>query len=278
MFEYPLLPGVTPENRAHGRPDVSGLRRPVEGSGRGHHGRRVEGAGLGSPNHPDAMSVFKVNLQTGKVEHRIKTGYLVGVERDDIKTVGGASPGAVVVGRAHIYVSNATNDSISIVNPDSGAIEAQIELLVPASSGCAACFRSGGARARRVAAVRRVRRAERGRGGRSEDAASSRATSRRPGSPRSSRCHATAARSIVSSAKGLGSGRNGGPGFVDAGAACIPATSCRARCRSCGARRRAARRTTRQVSATRTSARGAGRAGSVRTAAYAGRSSTSSSW
>jgi hypothetical protein len=38
------------------------------------------------------MSVFKVNLQSGKVEHRIKTGYLVGVERDDIKTVGRRQP------------------------------------------------------------------------------------------------------------------------------------------------------------------------------------------
>src|SRR5262249_33095736 len=87
--------------------------------------------GLGPLNHPDAMSVFKVNLSTGQVEHRIKTGYLVGVDREGIKTVGGASPGALVVGTHGIYVSNATNDSISIINPDTGAIETQIELKVP---------------------------------------------------------------------------------------------------------------------------------------------------
>jgi YVTN family beta-propeller protein len=131
MFEYPLLPGVTPDNRR-----TAGLTFPAYGvpSKEAEEGTMAEGLkvpGLGSPNHPDAMSVFKVNLQTGKVEHRIKTGYLVGVERDDIKTVGGASPGSVVVGSRAIYVSNATNDLISIVNPDSGAIEAQIELLVP---------------------------------------------------------------------------------------------------------------------------------------------------
>jgi hypothetical protein len=72
--------------------------------------------GLGSPNHPDAMSVFGVDLAAGTVVQRIKTGYLVGVDRDDITTVGGASPGALVAGRERVYVANATNDTISIID------------------------------------------------------------------------------------------------------------------------------------------------------------------
>jgi hypothetical protein len=87
--------------------------------------------GLGSPNHPDAMSVFQVDLETGDILHRLKTGYLVGVERDDILTVGGASPGALAVGSRFIYVANASNDTISVINAESGALETDIELNVP---------------------------------------------------------------------------------------------------------------------------------------------------
>ncbi len=131
MFEYPLLPGVTPTNR-----ETAGLSFPAYGipSTEAEEGVIVDGVsipGLGSPNHPDAMSVFQVDLETGSVLHRIKTGYLVGVERDDILTVGGASPGALAVGSRRIYVANASNDTISEIDAETGAIEAEIELNVP---------------------------------------------------------------------------------------------------------------------------------------------------
>ena len=44
----------------------------------------------------DAISAIAAEARV----QRIKTGYLVGVDRDDITTVGGASPGALVAGRA----------------------------------------------------------------------------------------------------------------------------------------------------------------------------------
>ncbi len=131
MFEYPLLPGVTPATRG-----TAGLSFPAYGipSKEAEEGVSVDGRfipGLGSPNHPDAMSVFKVNLKTGKVEQRIKTGYLVGVRRDDLTTVGGASPSSLAVGRKFIYVSNATNDNVSIIDSTSGRVVGQIDLKVP---------------------------------------------------------------------------------------------------------------------------------------------------
>jgi hypothetical protein len=87
--------------------------------------------GLGSPNHPDAMSVFRVDVESGRVTARIKTGYLVGADRDDITTVGGASPGALVAGTRYVYVANATNDTISIIEQASGNVAGQVELNVP---------------------------------------------------------------------------------------------------------------------------------------------------
>lgn len=131
MFEYPLLPGVTSTSGP-----TSGLSFPAYGvpSKEAEEGVVVDGKkipGLGSPNHPDAMSVFKVNLETGKVEAKIKTGYLVGQRRGDINTVGGASPSTVVVGKRFAYVSNATNDTITVIDVGSDKIVGQIELLVP---------------------------------------------------------------------------------------------------------------------------------------------------
>jgi YVTN family beta-propeller protein len=131
MYEYPLLPGVKPETRR-----TAGLDFPAYGvpSKEAEEGVKVNGIfipGLGSPNHPDAMSVFKVNLAAGKVVRKIKTGYLVGVERDQIKTVGGASPGSLVVGDRFIYVANATNDTISIIDSENDTVAAQIELKLP---------------------------------------------------------------------------------------------------------------------------------------------------
>jgi YVTN family beta-propeller protein len=136
MFEYPLVPGVTPDTRA-----ASGLPFPAYGVP-SHEARDgvvtasgVRVPGLGDPNVPEAMSVFGMNLADGRVTARIKTGYLVGAERDDLTTVGGASPGAVVAGRRYVYVANATNDTISVIDAAAGRIVREIELNVPGLEG-----------------------------------------------------------------------------------------------------------------------------------------------
>ncbi len=131
MFEYPLLPGVTEANRAK-----AGLTFPAYGvpSKEAEEGVLAEGLqvpGLGSPNHPDAMSVVRVDLQTGAVDARAKTGYLVGADRDGVRTIGGASPGAVAAGHREVFVSNATNDTVSVLDADTGRAKAQIAIDVP---------------------------------------------------------------------------------------------------------------------------------------------------
>jgi YVTN family beta-propeller protein len=131
MFEYPLVPGVTRETRAERGLPFPAYGVPSKEAEEGVAVGDVRVPGLGSPNHPDAMSVFGVDLAAGTVVQRIKTGYLVGVDRDDITTVGGASPGALVAGRERVYVANATNDTISIIDSAGGAVLAEIELTVP---------------------------------------------------------------------------------------------------------------------------------------------------
>jgi DNA-binding beta-propeller fold protein YncE len=77
--------------------------------------------GLGSPNVPQASSVYVFN--TGQqptappLAKSIKTGLLVGEVDRGIKTFSGSHPNAVAVGREAIYVSNGNNDSVSILHP-----------------------------------------------------------------------------------------------------------------------------------------------------------------
>jgi len=135
MYEYPLLPGVTEETRHSAGLVFPAYGVPSREAEQGTVAEGVEVPGLGDPNDADAMSVFEVDLEAGAVARRVKTGYLVGAERDDLLTVGGASPAAVAVGRDAVYVANATNDTISVIDPASGEIVADIELTVPGLEG-----------------------------------------------------------------------------------------------------------------------------------------------
>ncbi len=217
MFEYPLLPGVTEENR-----ETAGLSFPAYGvpSKEAEEGTTAEGLtvpGLGSPNHPDAMSLFRVDLASGLVTARLKTGYLVGGERDGRRTIGGSSPGGVVAGRRWIYVSNATNDTITVVDAAGGTVAGEIELNVPGLERLRGVIPFGLALSpdegrlfvacaglNAVAVVDTGRRAVEG--------------YIPAGWFASSVAVSKDGRTLfVSSAKGLGSGPNGGRGFVDPG-------------------------------------------------------------
>lgn len=215
MFEYPLVPGVTPETRAE-----NGLPFPAYGipskdaeDGVDVNGLRVPG--LGSPNHPDAMSVFSVDLAAGRVVRRLKTGYLVGVDRDDIRTVGGASPGALVVGRARVYVANATNDTISVIDSVSGASVKEIALTVPGLERLRGVLPFG------MALTADETRLYVACAGLNAVAVIDLATLQLAGYipagwfPSMVALAAGDRTLLVSSAKGLGSGPNGGRGFVD---------------------------------------------------------------
>ena len=215
MFEYPLVPGVTSATRA-----TAGLPFPAYGipSKEAEDGVDVNGVrvpGLGSPNHPDAMSVFSVDLAAGRVVQRIKTGYLVGVDRDDITTVGGASPGALVVGRARVYVANATNDTISIIDTSTGTSINEIALTLPGLERLRGVLPFGMAlssdESRLYVACAGVNAVA------VVDLATERLAGYMPAGwfPSMVALAANDRTLVVSSAKGLGSGPNGGRGFVD---------------------------------------------------------------
>ncbi|MEI6676960.1 MAG: bifunctional YncE family protein/alkaline phosphatase family protein [Mariniphaga sp.] len=132
MYDYPLIKGATPENYdalliSH-HPYGDNTRQSI-------HGTRVEGhkiPGVGSPLHPDAMSVFTIDLKTNKVMDKFKTGHQIGHMIEDAEVVGGASPNSIAVGERFAYVSNATNDNISIIDYKNHKLVGDIPILVDA--------------------------------------------------------------------------------------------------------------------------------------------------
>lgn len=116
LYEYPLITGATPKNydslMISRHPYGDNTKESI--SGTTVEGRKIPG--VGSPLVPEAMSVFTIDLQSNKVIDKFKTGHQIGQMIEDAEVVGGASPNSIAVGRNYAYVSNATNDNISIID------------------------------------------------------------------------------------------------------------------------------------------------------------------
>ena len=130
LYSYPLVIGATPENiedlRISHHP--YGNNTPESINGTLVEGKQIPG--LGSPLHPDAMSVFTIDLEENKVINKFKTGHQIGQTVDNAEVVGGASPNSIAVGKQFAYVTNASNDNITIIDHTSQEIVGHIPILV----------------------------------------------------------------------------------------------------------------------------------------------------
>jgi DNA-binding beta-propeller fold protein YncE len=126
MFQYSPVPGYD-----EAKPKQTGLEFPPFGfpSRAAAEGTTVEEKqipGLGDPNVPESNSLWVIDVSNPaqpRATAKIKTGIDVGD-----RSVGGSSPGAVVAGAERVFVSNATQDSITIINAHSGRVEETIRL------------------------------------------------------------------------------------------------------------------------------------------------------
>jgi len=130
VYSYPLIIGATKENIDHlmisHHPYGDNTPESIKGT-------LVEGKqipGLGSPKHPDAMSVFTIDLEKNKVINKFKTGHQIGQTVDDAEVVGGASPNSIAVGKQFAYVTNASNDNITIIDHTNQKIVGHIPIQI----------------------------------------------------------------------------------------------------------------------------------------------------
>jgi DNA-binding beta-propeller fold protein YncE len=128
MYSYPLITGATPKNYDSVLIPYHpyGDNTPESINGTTIEGRSIPG--VGSPLHPDAMSVFTIDLETNEVIDKFKTGFQIGQMIEDMEVVGGASPNSLAVGSKYAYVTNATNDNISVIDYRNHKIERTFQL------------------------------------------------------------------------------------------------------------------------------------------------------
>lgn len=91
----------------------------------------VKAPGLGDPNDIRGMSVWTVDISKRGAERvvaREKTGHLVGEELEEFPAVGGSSPNSLVATKDYVFVSNGSNDSITVLDAHSGKRLREIDL------------------------------------------------------------------------------------------------------------------------------------------------------
>jgi DNA-binding beta-propeller fold protein YncE len=130
MYDYPLIPDITPQNYDTMLLPIQPYGNDTKESINGYvlNGRKIPG--VGSPLAPEAMSVYTIDLETNEVIDRFKTGYQVGQMVEGAEVTGGSSPNSIAVGNKYAYVTNATNDNISVIDYREHKIVGQIDIKV----------------------------------------------------------------------------------------------------------------------------------------------------
>lgn len=133
MFEYRAIPGADPKRaRATGLPfPAFGFPSAEAAAGveRGTQSGPVQVPGLGDPNVPQSNSVCVVDVSTpaaAKVEAFVRTGLPFGSESQ-----GGSSPSGVLATADRVFVSNAANDSITVIDARTNRVAAEIPIRIP---------------------------------------------------------------------------------------------------------------------------------------------------
>src|SRR5580700_5254803 len=133
MFEYHAVPGVDAHNLretglpfpAFGFPTAESRDGARRETGKG----AVDVPGLGDPNVQQANSLAVVDLAdpaAPRIEAFIRTGLAFGEGTD-----GGSSPSGVVAAGDRVFVSNAHNDSITVIDAKTNSIAGQIDIRIP---------------------------------------------------------------------------------------------------------------------------------------------------
>jgi len=75
--------------------------------------------GLGPQNAEESFSVWAIDVKTPTlpvITAKIKTGTLIGQMVEGIPAVGGSSPNSIVAAKNYIFISNGTNDNITVLD------------------------------------------------------------------------------------------------------------------------------------------------------------------
>ncbi len=133
MFEYKIFDAYYPKDSTHQKTNFPPFAYLSEESEEGtilYDSIKVPP--VGKVDSPEAVSVWKINIekvQKGEVVAKIKTGIRIGEKLDGENPVlGGASPNSIVVSDSYIFVSNGSNDCVSVIDAKSNELISNIFL------------------------------------------------------------------------------------------------------------------------------------------------------
>ena len=136
MFEYSKIGNIEAEKDYKKALDFPAFGFGSEEMKNGTRINSLEIPGLGEPNVPESFSVWSFSVKSPEkpeVQAKIKTGALVGELVEGIPAVGGASPNSLAVTDRYVFVSNGTNDNISVIDMKHDTIASQISLRLDES-------------------------------------------------------------------------------------------------------------------------------------------------
>ena len=133
MFEYQAIPGVDPHDLrqtalpfpAFGFPSAEAVAGARRETGKG----AVDVPGLGDPNVRESNSLAVIDLADPanlRLDTFIRTGLPFGGAVD-----GGSSPSGVLAAADRVYVSNAHDDSITVIDAQNNSVVGQVDIRIP---------------------------------------------------------------------------------------------------------------------------------------------------
>jgi len=131
VYEYKPFRNLNPKNLSENAlsypPTAYNTKESIEGI----KNDSMDVPGLGDPNSDMAFSVWAYSLENNpKITNKIKTGYLIGEVLEEIPAVGGSSPNSLVTDGKYVYVSNGSNDLISVIDPKTGKVIDNIKIVI----------------------------------------------------------------------------------------------------------------------------------------------------
>jgi len=131
MFEYSKIGNIEAEKDYTNALDFPAFGFGSEEMKKGAKIGALDIPGLGDPNVPESFSVWSFSVKDPskpEIQAKIKTGVLVGETIEGIPAVGGSSPNSLAVTDRYVFVSNGTNDNVSVIDIVHDTIAAEIPL------------------------------------------------------------------------------------------------------------------------------------------------------
>jgi YVTN family beta-propeller protein len=132
-FQYQSIPGADANDAKATGIDFPAFGFPSPEALSGVERRTQKGpvkiSGLGDPNAPESNSLCVLNV-SNPAEPKVQTFIRTGLPFGD-RSFGGSSPSGVLATADHIFVSNAANDSITMIDPKTNQVESEIPIRIP---------------------------------------------------------------------------------------------------------------------------------------------------